>query len=112
MLKSKPDITQAHRVRSVMQNYYFIQNNAMKISKDGILSINIDMMVYVARQMLAEIVKIQMSGDFAAGEKYVLENFIWTPEMEIMSQKLKKISKRLNGKTSQPLADKLFEEKI
>ena len=112
MLKSKPDITQAHRVRSVMQNYYFIQNNAMKISKDGILSINIDMMVYVARQMLAEIVKIQMSGDCAAGEKYVLENFIWTPEMEIMSQKLKKISKRLNGKTSQPLADKLFEEKI
>ena len=88
------------------------QESKRVISKDGILSINIDMMVYVARQMLAEIVKIQMSGDFAAGEKYVLENFIWTPEMEIMSRKLKKISKRLNGKTSQPLADKLFEEKI
>ena len=112
MLKSKPNITQAHRVRSVMQNYYFIQNNAMKISEDGFLSINIDMMVYIARQMLAEIIKIQMSGDFSSGEKYVLENFVWTPEMEIISQKLKKISKRLNGKTSQPLADKLYEKKI
>jgi len=112
MLKSKPDLTQAHRVRSVMQNYYFIQNGAMTISQDGVLSLNIDMMVYVARQMLAEIVKIQMAGDFAAGEKYVLENFIWTPEMEIMSQKLKKLSKRLNGRTVQNLADKLFLEKI
>lgn len=112
MLKSKPKLTQAHRVRSVMQNYYFIQNEAMKISKDGFLSVNIDRMVYIARQMLGEIVKVQMSGDFKQGEKYVLDNFIWTDEMEIVSQKLKKISKRLNGTTEQHLADKLYEEKI
>ena len=31
MLKSKPDLSQAHRVRSVMQNYYFIQNEAINI---------------------------------------------------------------------------------
>ena len=110
MLKSKPELSQAHRVRSVMQNYYFIQNGAMKISADGILTLNIDMMVYIARQMLAEIVKVQMSNDFSVGEKYVLDNFIWTKEMETMSQKLKKISKRLNGRTVEPLADKLFLE--
>ena len=108
MLKSKPDLSQAHRVRSVMQNYYFIQNEAINISKDGFLSINIDRMVYIARQMLGEIIKVQLSNDFSQGEKYVLENFIWTDEMETMSQKLKKISKRLNGRTEQKLADMLF----
>ena len=109
MLKSKPTLSQAHRVRSVMQNYYFIKHGAIEISKDGILFININKMIPTAKKMLAEIVKIQMSGDFKKGENYVLDNFIWTNEMEIISEKLKKISKRLNGTTEQKLADMLFK---
>ncbi len=108
MLKSKPELSQAHRVRSVMQNYYFIQKGAMKISPDGFLSLKIDKMVPTARDMLCEIIQIQMQGDFKKGEKYVLDNFVWTDEMEVMSAKLKKISKKLNGKTEQKLADMLF----
>ena len=110
MLKSKPTLSQAHRVRSVMQNYYFLQKGAIEISKDGFLTVHIEKMVDTAYEMLSEIVKIQMNGDFEAGEKYVLDNFIWTDEMEVIAQKLRKISKRLNGKTEQKLADKLFEE--
>ena len=68
-------------------------------------------MIPTARKMLTEIVEIQLSGDFKKGEKYVLDNFIWTNEMEKVSEKLKKISKRLNGTTEQKLADKLFKEK-
>lgn len=110
MLKSKPTLSQAHRVRSVMQNYYFIKYGAIEISKDGVLFINIDKMIPTAKKMLAEIVKIQMSGDFKKGEKYVLDNFIWTNEMEVVAEKLKKISKRLNGTTEQKLADMLFKQ--
>ena len=112
MLKSKPEITQAHRVRSVMQNYYFLREGAIEISSDGFLNIHIDKMVETARKMLSEIIKVQMSGDFSAGEKYVSDNFIWTDGMELIAQKLKKISKRLNGTTVHKLADKLFEENI
>ena len=112
MLKSKPELTQAHRVRSVMQNYYFIKEGAIEISSDGFLNIHIDKMVATARKMLGEIIKVQMSGNFAAGEKYVLDNFVWSDEMEVVAQKLRKISKRLNGTTVHKLADKLFNEKI
>ena len=112
MLKSKPELTQAHRVRSVMQNYYFIKNGAIEIDNYGFLNIHIDKMVATAQKMLAEIVEVQMSGDFSKGEKYVLDNFIWTDEMEVVAKKLRKISKRLNGKTIQKLADKLFREEI
>lgn len=112
MLKSKPELTQAHRVRSVMQNYFFIKNKAIEISSDGFLNIHIDKMVETARKMLSEIIKVQMSGDFSEGEKYVLDNFVWTQEMETVAQKIRKISKRLNGKTTQNLADKLFKEKV
>lgn len=110
MLKSKPTLSQAHRVRSVMQNYYFIKHGAIEISVDGVLFINIDKMIPTAKKMLTEIVNVQLSGDFKKGEKYVLDNFIWTSEMEVMSEKLKKISKRLNGKTEQKLADMLFNQ--
>ena len=59
--------------------------------------------------MLAEIVRIQIDGDFAKGEKYVLDNFVWTEEMETISQKLKEIDKNLNGRTESPLAKLLLE---
>ena len=109
MMTSKPTLSQAHRVRSVMQNYYFIKEGAMEISPEGILNVDIEKMVPTARKMLEEIIQVQMKGDFSKGEKYVLDNFVWTPEMETMAQNIKKVSKTLNGKVESPLADKLLE---
>lgn len=109
MMTSKPTLSQAHRVRTVMQNYYFIKEGAMEISPEGILNVDIEKMVPTARKMLEEIIQVQMKGDFSKGEKYVLDNFVWTPEMETMAQNIKKVSKTLNGKVESPLADKLLE---
>lgn len=110
MMMAKPTLSQAHRVRSVMQNYYFIKEGAIEISKDGVLNINIDKMVPTAQKMLKEIIEVQLSGDFSRGEKYVNDYFVWTPEMETMAQNIKKVSKTLNGKVESPLADKLLAE--
>ena len=59
--------------------------------------------------MLEEIIQVQMKGDFSKGEKYVMDNFVWTEEMQKMSENIKKVSKTLNGKVESPLADKLLE---
>ncbi len=107
-LKSKPELTQAHRVRSVMQNYYFLKEKTITITQDGFLSIDIEKATETARKMLTKIIEVQLSNDFKTAQKYVLDNFIWNDEMEVISQKLKRISKRLNGKTDQKLADYLF----
>ena len=72
-------------------------------------NVDIEKMVPTARKMLEEIIQVQMKGDFSKGEKYVLDNFVWTPEMETMAQNIKKVSKTLNGKVESPLADKLLE---
>ena len=109
-LKAKPTLSQAHRVRTVMQTKYFLENNAIFLNSDGLLEIDMDKMVPTAQKMLAEIVRVQLSKDFAAGEKYVLDNFVWTDEMEIISKKLKEIDKSLNGTLVTPLADKLAQE--
>ena len=110
MLMSKPTLSQAHRVRSVMQNYYFIKEGAMKISEDGILDIDIEKMVPTARKMLEEIIQVQIKGDFTKGERYVLDNFVWTDEMQKMADNIKTVSKTLNGKVESPLADELLKD--
>lgn len=110
MMTSKPTMSQAHRVRSVMQNYYFIKEGAITISKDGVLDINIEKMISTAQKMLKEIIQVQIESDFAKGENYVLQNFVWSDEMETMAKNIKKVSKTLNGRVEEPLADKLITE--
>lgn len=109
MLKSKPTLSQAHRVRSVMQNYYFLKEGAITIDINGVLTVNIEKMIPTAKKMLEEIVRIQIDGNFDKGEKYVLDNFIWTNQMDTMAENIKRVSKTLNGKVESPLADKLLK---
>lgn len=108
-LKSKPTLSQAHRVRTVMQNKYFSERGAYDIV-DGKIHVNIDKVVPIAKEMLSEIVRIQIDGDFDKAEKYVLDNFIWTDNLELIAQKLQKINKTLNGRTESELAEKLLNE--
>ena len=108
-LKSKPTLSQAHRVRTVMQNKYFADRGAYVII-DGKIHVNIDKVVPVAKEMLSEIIRIQIDGDFDKAEKYVLNNFVWTDNMELIAQKLQKVSKYLNGRTESPLAELLLKD--
>lgn len=108
-LKSKPTLSQAHRVRTVMQNKYFAERGAYVII-DGKIHVNIDKVVPIAKEMLSEIIRIQIDGDFDKAEKYVLNNFVWTDNMELIAQKLQKVSKYLNGRTESPLAELLLKD--
>ncbi len=108
-LKAKPTLSQAHRVRSVMQTKFFLENKAIKVDEKGILHIDLEKMIPTAQKMLEEIIRIQLDGDFKKGENYVLEHFVWTEEMENVAKKLKKIDKTLNGIVLTPLADKIVK---
>lgn len=109
-LKSKPTLSQAHRVRTVMQNKYFADRGGYEITPDGKIHVNIDKVVPIAKEMLSEIIRIQLDGDFDKAEKYVQDNFVWTDNMELIAQKLQKVNKALNGRTESELAEKLLSE--
>lgn len=110
--KAKPTLSQAHRVRSVMQMKYLLENDAINIDKKGIIHIDLDKMVPTTQKMLEEIIRIQLDKNFKNGEKYVLENFVWTEGMEKIAKKLKKIDKSLNGFIKTPLADRLIKQRV
>ena len=109
-LKSKPTLSQAHRVRTVMQNKYMFDNDGYTLTEDNKIFVNTEKIVPTARQMLSEIIRIQINGNIENAQKYVEKNFVWTDQMEIIAQKLQKVSKTLNGKLETPLADFLLKE--
>ncbi len=106
-LKAKPELSQAHRVRTVMQAYFFINEKAITVSNDGIISIDIEKMTKTAMKMLTEIVEVQLSQDFKKGKDFVNKYFQWTDEINAVSNKLKQTDKSLNGMIETPLADYL-----
>lgn len=109
-LKAKPNLSQAHRVRSVMQTKYLLEKGAINIDEDGFIHIEHEKVIPTARKMLEEIIRIQLSRDFLKAERFVLDNFVWTDGMKKIAKKIREINKTLNGKVEQTLADKLFEE--
>ena len=109
-LKTKPEITQAHRVRTVMQNYYMFKKGVYELTNDDKVHINIEKVVPAAKDMLAEIVRVQIEDDYNKGEKYVLNNFVWTEQMEIIGKKIQKLNTQLNGRLESTLADMLLKE--
>jgi len=108
-LKAKPELSQAHRVRSVMQTYFFIKEGAI-IVNNGVINLDTEKMVKAARKTLTEIIEVQLSQSFERGEKYVNDYFVWSDDFKVMSEKLKEIDKSLNGMITTPLADKLLSE--
>ena len=92
---------------STYQAGIILDEKNYELTNDGKIHVNIDKVVPIAKEMLAEIVRIQIDGDFNKAEKYVLDNFVWTDNMELIGQKLQKISKTLNGRLETELADML-----
>ena len=106
VLKAKPNMSQAHRVRTVMQLNHFLKEGAFAI-KNGVITINFDKVVPAAAEMLKKIIEVQISGSFEKGEKYVLENFIWSDDIEKLAAKMRKVNKTLNGTVKEELANAL-----
>ena len=107
ILKAKPNMSQAHRVRTVMQFFHFIKEGAVS-TENNILHINYEKVIPAARKMLEQIIDVQISGSFGKGEKYVLEYFNWTDAMETLAQKMRKVNKSLNGTVKETLANALL----
>ncbi len=106
-LKAKPELTQAHRVRSIMQAQFLLREGAIDVNENGIVHVNIEKVVPAMAKMLKEAIRVQLSQDVNEAEKYVTEYFVWDDKCEKVAENLRKISKKLNGYLETPLADEL-----
>lgn len=108
ILKAKPELKQAHRVRTVMQLNYFIKHGAMHINEQGVLHVNFEKMVPTAKLMLKDFVAIQMSKDPKKAKAFVKKYFKWTHAIAKAAKNLQRVNKKLHGVLEAPLADQLL----
>ena len=108
-MREKPNLNQPHWVRSVMQNYYQFKKGGYVIINEKI-HVNIDKVVGIAKEMMEEIIRIQLDNNITKAEEYINNNFIWNDEMKLIGGKKLEIRSVLNGILINELADKLLEE--
>ena len=109
-LKVKPTMAKAHRVRSVMQNYYFYQHGVYNLTENGTIHVNIENVVNASYSMLSEIIRVQLDNDYEKGKDYVEKYFVWTDQMTIIGDKLKNLSSILNSVVENELADEILAQ--
>jgi hypothetical protein len=108
LLKAKPEMSQAHRIRTVMQLNYFIEKGALDLDNEGILHVNFEKMVPAAKAMLEDDVKLQLSQDPKNAEAFVNKYFQWTENIEKCAKNIRKTDNNLYGALEQPLAEELL----
>lgn len=115
-LKGKPTLAEAHRTRSVMIVNRMIKEKAITFDYNGKLEFDFDKAEQAAQKMLAEVVRLQIDQSVKNAEEYVNQWFVWSTEIDVVSKKLQKMSKMLNGYLIQPLAEEMlrfdFEENL
>lgn len=104
--KAKPDMSNAHRVRNLMQYNYFFDEGAIKLTKDYKLDIDFEKFVPAAKKMLAQIIRLQIDGTPEKAKEYIDKHFRWDNRMEKLSE-VNKILNFLNLEIKSPLADAL-----
>ena len=111
-LKAKPNLTQAHRVRTVMILNRLLKEKAIALDSKNRLNFDFDKVIATAKVMMSELIELQLSGSVEKAEKYINKYFKWTNDMKTVAEIKKKASKLLNGKTTAPLSEELNKLKF
>ncbi|MEW5818553.1 MAG: hypothetical protein AB1782_00045 [Cyanobacteriota bacterium] len=107
---SEPKITQAHRVREVMQLNYFIENGAIVLTKGSKLNVNIDLMIPTAKKLLEEVIQIQLVGDPERAKAFVDKYRNWNDVLEYVSEVKKSLKPKPYKILTITLAEKLLSQ--
>ncbi len=106
-LKGKPNLNQAHRVRSVMICQRMLSTGAITIV-DGRLMFDFDKVIDTAKEMMREAIRLQLDANVKKAEEYISKWFVWNDKLIEIAEVIKKFSKKLNGYLIQPLAEEML----
>jgi hypothetical protein len=107
----QPSDDEAHRSRSVMQINYFREKGAILFEKGGKLSIVPEKMADAARQMLTEVIQLQLDGDATKAEAFVKKYAAWNETLQYAAAEKMKLKPKLYRLIRQPIRDKILAQK-
>ena len=103
----QPSPDEAHRSRSLMQLNYFREKGAIKFEKGGRLSMAPELMASTGRQMLTDIVQLQLDGDPAKADAFVKKYTAWDEALDYCVEEHMKLKPKLYRLVKQPVRDAL-----
>lgn len=104
------DLNDAHRTRNIMQQNYFIEHGGIKVNKNGKMKINFEKITECAQNMLEDIIRIQLSKNEKMAAAYINKYAVWTKELELVANNLRKADTRLNSYLSAPIAKAILRK--
>jgi hypothetical protein len=108
--QKQPSDDEAHRSRSIMQLNYFREKGAIKFEKGGKLSIVPEKMAEAGRQMLAEVIQLQLDGDPAKAEAFVKKYAAWNDALQYAADERMKLKPKLYRLIKQPIRDRILKQ--
>jgi hypothetical protein len=99
----QPSEDEAHRSREIMQLNYFREKGAIVFEKGGTFSIVPEKMAQAARDMLAEVVRLQLDGDAAKAETFVKKYAQWNDALQYAADTQMGLKPKLYRLIVQPL---------
>jgi len=110
--KSKPhSLAQAHAVQRVMIMHKMLVGGAITFNQEEKVVFDFPKVSNIAKEMMKELIEIQLSNSSKKAEEYINKHFIWTDDMEKMAVILRKNSKVLNLALIENLKDYLLSYK-
>ncbi len=106
--KGKPSLTEAHRTRAVMICYRMLCERAITLNSENKLCFDFEKVKKTAKVMLEEVIRLQIDGDIKKAREYVEKWFVWSDQINMIAEIIKKFSKKLNGYLIMPFANELL----
>ena len=107
-LKGKPSLTEPHKVRSCMIVNRMIKTKSITFDEQGKLIFDFEKIKQTTKQMMKEVIRLQIDGDVLMAKDYVEKWFAWTEEIDNVSKIIQNYSKKLNGYLTMSLYDKIL----
>ena len=104
LLKGKPTLTQAHKTRSLMICNRMLTEGGMSLDSHSKLHFDFEKIKSLTKEMIAEVVHLQIEGNVLKAENYVNKWAVWTDDVERIAEVIRSYNKILNGYVDDSLA--------
>lgn len=88
-----------------------LSEKAIVLNDENKLYFDFDKIKSVTKEMMSEVVRIQIDDDFQKAKAYVEKWFVWSDDISKIAEIIKTYSKTLNGYIEAPLAEEFLAQK-
>lgn len=101
------NFSRAHAKRNIMQHNMMFENDGIRLDASGRMILDFNRIMERGKKMLDDVIDIQLSKDPEKARKYIEQYAVWSPQLQLLGNKLAAVDLSRNSYILEPLADAL-----